>query len=160
MANPIIIGTADDTHQYVGNLTVDKKLRLCQEIGFESAYGASLGLKKVDIAATTLSGATTNLGTTQIPDGAFVLGVLIRVVTVVTGATSIKIGDGSDDDKWGAGILVAAGSKNQSSDFTASPSLYTSATNVVLTAVGGAASFAGGTVRGAIFYFDCSGLTS
>lgn len=160
MANPIIIGTAEDTHQYVGNLTVDKKLRLCQEIGFESANGASMGVKKVDIASTTLSGGTTNLGTTQIPDGAFVLGVLIRVVTLVTGCSSISVGDGSDADKWGASIGLTVGSKNDSSNFTASPSLYTSATNVVLTAVGGGASFSAGAVRGAIFYIDFSSLTS
>lgn len=98
---------------------------------------------------TTLSGATTNCGgSTFIPAGATVDGCIVRVTTTITGATSFKIGDGSDDDKWGATIALTAGTTTTGANFTAAAGApYAAGANLVITAVGGAASFSAGALR-------------
>ena len=160
MGSPIIIGAAGDINHFNGQVHIQEKLRLLESLILESSRAAKLGVKVLDIAATTLSGGTTNLGT-QIPDGALVLGVVLRVTTLITGCSTFKVGDGTDDDRWGTGIALALGTTTSSADFTAAaPTYYASATNIVLTAVGGGASFSAGVVRGAMFYVDVAALTS
>jgi len=107
-----------------------------------SARGASAQFIYIE-QLVTCSGATTNvpLGVTAI-----VMAVSLRVVTAVTGCTSITINDNQNGNgHWGSGIGVAAGTTNAG---VASPGpYYNGSTNLALAAVGGGASFTGGTVR-------------
>lgn len=81
-----------------------------------------------------------------IPAATLVIGVTVRVTTLITGATSFKVGTGADADAWGTGIAVAAGTTTSIADFTqTSPLFYPVATDVILTSTGG--NFSGGAVR-------------
>jgi Major tropism determinant N-terminal domain len=91
----------------------------------------------------TCSGATTNipLGATVI-----IMAVSLRVITTVTGCTSITVNDSQNGNgHWGSGIGLAAGTTNAG---VASPGpYYNGSTTLALAAVGGGASFTGGTIR-------------
>lgn len=161
MANLIVEGTADDVFHTMGDRTVQGLIKSFESVILEaSPFGAKANLKYSVTESAALSGATSNIGTTIIPDGAFVLGVVVRVTTLITSAAAVSfsIGDGSDADKWGAGIAFPAGTTTTHADFTAGPSLYTSATNVVLTPNTG--TFTGGKVRAAVFYIDFTALAA
>lgn len=154
-------GDSADIYHYLGQLQADGIVRSFTGFEMQSERGAKMGLKRSLVGPTTLSGATTKIGGEDpIAAGWFVLGVLLYVTTTITGATSFKVGDGSDDDKWGATLALTAGTATTSANFTASPSVYTAATDIVATAVGGAASFSAGAVRAAIFYIDFTALLS
>ena len=107
-----------------------------------SAHGAAASLQWIEVLVTC-AGATTNvpLGVTCI-----VFAVSLRVVTLVTGCTSITVNDSQNGNgHWGSGIGLTAGTTNAG---VASPgAYYTGSTTLALAAVGGAASFSGGTVR-------------
>lgn len=106
--------------------------------------------QRVATELAALSGAT-GTWTAAIPAKSLVLAVTARVVTLITGATSFKIGDGTDVDRWGAAIAVAAGTLSGIADFTiASPVYYAVATNIVLTA--NVSNFTAGAVRLAVYY--------
>jgi parallel beta-helix repeat protein len=101
---------------------------------------------------SALSGATAT-ATNLIPAGSIVLGVAARVLTTVTGATSFDIGDGTDTDRWGDNIAVAADTVTGVASFTiTSVPIYSTATSVVLTANG--SNFTGGSVRLVVSYID------
>ena len=124
-------------------------------ITLEAERGAKLRIKTFTVESAALSGATANIGTNSISAGWYVFGVTTIVTTLITasgGGASFKIGDGSDDDKWGAGIAFALGTQTTNANFTAGPSLYTANTNIVLTVNTGA--FTAGKVRATIAYFD------
>lgn len=107
-----------------------------------SAHGATAALEWIE-QLVTCSGATT-----AIPLGATVViyAVALRVVTAVTGCTSITINDSQNGNgHWGSGIGISAGSTNPGGA-TPGP-YYNGTTTLALAAVGGAASFSGGTVR-------------
>lgn len=90
------------------------------------------------LSLTCASGSTcTSSG--AIPDGAMVRSVRIRVNTAVTGCTTIKIGDGTTTDLWGAAIPVTLATTTTSADYTAASAvgLRTSATDIVVTCNGG-----------------------
>lgn len=94
---------------------------------------------------TGMSGATAT-ASNLIPTNSQVYGCLARVTTEITGATSFDIGDGSDVDRWGAGIALTAGTTTNQLSFTANPAGWNqTATSVVLTANG--SSFTAGAVR-------------
>ncbi len=107
-----------------------------------SPNGASAAFSYIE-QVITCSGATTNipLGSTVI-----IMAVSLRVVTPVTGCASITINDSQNGPgHWGSGIGVSAGTTNQG---VASPGpYYNGSTTLALAAVGGGASFTGGTVR-------------
>ena len=91
----------------------------------------------------TCSGATTNvpLGATVI-----VLAVALRVVTTVTGCSSITVNDSQNGNgHWGSGIGLSAGTTN--AGVAAPGAYYNGSTTLALAAIGGGASFTGGTVR-------------
>lgn len=105
-------------------------------------------------AATTLltgmSGATVT-ATNLIPAGSLVLGVTCRVTTLITGASSFDVGDGTTVDNWGNNIALTSGTTTSIADFTAaSPDFYTASTSVVLTAV--TSNFTAGAVRVTVHY--------
>ncbi len=124
----------------------------------KSATGAGPTLQTVEVLKSALSGATVT-ATNLIPAGCFLIGVTIRVTTLITGATSFKIGDGSDDNRWGDTIAVAAGTTTTIADFTAAGyGQFTSANNVVLTANG--SNFTAGAVRITADYLSLTAATS
>lgn len=101
-------------------------------------------------ASVTCSGATSS-ASNIIPAGSIVFGVTVRVTTTITGATTFKIGDGTDDDRWGSGIALASGTTTSGTAFTiTSVPIYTSATSVVLTATG--SNFTAGVVSVTVHY--------
>ena len=107
-----------------------------------SAHGATAGLQWIE-TLVTCSGATTTvaLGATVL-----IFAVALRVVTNVTGCTSITINDSQNGNgHWGSGIGLTAGTTNAGA---ASPGpYYNGSTTLALAAIGGGASFSGGTVR-------------
>lgn len=117
-----------------------------------AGYSDRLSFKTVVATTDALSGATATL-TNLIPAGSLVLGVVCEVTTAITGATTFKVGDGSDDDRWGALVAIAAGSKSSSANFTGTqPAFFGSANSVVLTANG--SNFTAGVVRVIVHYLS------
>lgn len=109
-----------------------------------SARGSSTwtnGLVTLDMATATGTGTgTITSPTTAIPANSLVLGMTCKVTTVLAGAglTTFSIGDGTDADRWGTGIAIAAGTTvNLGATTIASPVYYSSATSIVLTAAAG-----------------------
>ncbi len=158
--NIISQGNSGDIYQWNGAIHAQGGFKSFLEIINESVRGSKLRIKSHVVESAALSGATSNIGTNSISDGWFVLGVAVYVTTLITSAAAVSfsVGDGSDADKWGAGIVFTAGTATTSADFTESPSLYTSATNIVLTPNTG--TFTGGKVRAAIHYIDITALLS
>lgn len=125
-------------------------------VGGDAAVAGSLAVgspRGAVMSFVQLEGAITGTGATisasnLIPAGTVVMGCVLNVTTAFTGSglSSFTIGDGTDADRWGATIALAAGTKTTSANFTAAgPVNYTSATSVVLTGTGG--SFATGAAR-------------
>jgi len=128
------------------------------ELDIISANGALLGIRSVEGTAVAMTGPTVSIAS-LIPAGSYVLGVTLRVTTLITGATSFSIGDGTDATAWGTGIAVAANTTTSSTDFLiTAPAFYTAATNVVLTAAGG--DFSAGAVRVVVHYIRIAGPTT
>lgn len=107
---------------------------------------------------TLIKTATTELGDLSasataaglVPAGAVVLGLTTRVTGAVTGASTYDIGDGSDQDRWGAGISGALGTTSDNSDWTVgSIDSFPSGSDIVLT---GDVAFTGGSVRITVHY--------
>jgi hypothetical protein len=92
----------------------------------------------------TMTGA--DVQTFLLPAGRICLGVTVRVTQAITGATSFKIGEPGDDDKWGDAIGIALNTTTTPANFTVPPPyLFAANTNVILTATGG--NFTGGKVK-------------
>lgn len=123
-------------------------------------FGASLDETfKIELSPV-LAGADEDM-TDFIPAGSMLIGVSYIIETVVGGATTIDIGDGTTVDLFGADIAVAAGTKGDSfTDGTqADAKVYHAATVLKFTAVGG--SFTGaGKVRVCLHYKKMTALTS
>jgi len=112
------------------------------ELAAPSPNGASAQFAYVE-QLITCAGATTSipLGVTGV-----ILALSLRVVTAVTGCTSITINDSQNGNgHWGSGIAVSAGTTNAGAAIPGP--YYNSSTTLALAAVGGGASFTGGTVR-------------
>lgn len=114
---------------------------------------ATIDTKIVMTELTSLSGATATFSNV-FPIGTLPLGVSTRVTTLITGATSFDIGDGTDVDRWGAAIAVAAGTTTDAKDFTVKSLTWggASAQSVVLTANGG--NFTAGAIRIVGYYLN------
>lgn len=122
------------------------------------ANGQAATIASVSALLSALEGATVE-AEDLIPAGSLVLGVTTRVTTVITGATSYSVGDGTDADRWGATIAVTAGTTSGLADITiASPVYYAAATSVVLTAAG--SDFTAGAVRVTVHYIALTAATS
>lgn len=125
------------------------------------ASGEQLDIKVASVLLDTDSGAGTETAAGLIPAGSLLLGVCARVVTVVAGAGlgSFDIGDGSDQDRFGAAIALAADTTVDLADSTALPlGLFASGGDIVLTADAG--QFDSGQVRISAFYIDLIAPTS
>lgn len=97
-------------------------------------------IKTLSATLASVSGATVT-ATNAIPDGAFVVGISTFVsVGLGTGnsTSGYQVGDGSDVDRWGSITGTAQNTNSDNTDATADfTGAFTSASNVVLTAVGG-----------------------
>lgn len=110
----------------------------------------SMGQHAMALSGTLSSGGTFTF-TNIIPAGCLLIGVTIRVVTTITGPTTIDIGDGTDVDRWGAGINVVAPTLTGIANFTTSAvQTFQSAQDVVITANGG--DFTAGEIRCVVHY--------
>jgi hypothetical protein len=113
------------------------------------ATGANGSLSKdgiIEQLVSGLSGASVNAAT-QIPAGALVKAVGMRVTTAITGPTSLEIGVSGTLSMFGSSLGIAAGSTNEG---LISPNPFYSATTIILSATGG--SFSAGAVRLSIHY--------
>lgn len=125
---------------------------------FVGANGQATSLASASALVATTSGATVT-ATGLIPAGCFLVGVCVRVTTAITGATSFDVGDGSDADRWGNNIAVAAGTTTTIADYTAAGyGQFTTANDVVLTATG--SDFTAGAVRITAYYLSLVAPTS
>ncbi|AUM72951.1 DUF2793 domain-containing protein [Paracoccus jeotgali] len=113
------------------------------------ANGATTGIAVLEETLTGLTGASVD-SSIAIPDRAIVLGVSVRTVTAVLGASSYDCGIAGEPSKFGGSLGVAAGSSNIG---VIGPTAFYADTPVRLTANGGA--FTGGAVRIAIHYLSC-----
>lgn len=159
MANPIVAGVSGDTHLFAGTVQGQEGVESFDDFTIKAPHGATFVTDYSEVLATGITGATYTF-TSAILDGWFVHGVVLYIVTLVTasgGGASFKVGDGTDDDKWGTGIAFTAGTATTSASFTASPSGYYSDTNVVLTVNTGA--FTAGDVRLTVFYSKITAMT-
>lgn len=126
--------------------------------------GAGLNIKVNSVNQTTNSGTGTETLTGAIPAGAQVLGVVARVTTEITGGGGISafdLGDGVDQDLYGASIALTAGTTVDHTDYTASPATQvwsSSAGNLVLTADTG--TFSAGVINVQVFYIDTTAPVS
>jgi hypothetical protein len=106
-----------------------------------------------DLNATTgaLSGATGTIGG-FLPANSIIQSITFRVTTLITGATSFDIGDGTTVDRWGSGRPVTLNSTTDVGDYTvdAGPFYTPASTTITFTAVGG--SFTGGVIRAIVIY--------
>lgn len=138
----------------IGNVVVGKVA--ANEVDwYNTTSGSKLALKSVTVNKTC-SGATTT-ASNLIPAASLLIGVTCKVTTLITGATSFDVGNGSTANLWGNDIAVAAGTVSTLADYAGSSTmiLYTSAGNVVLTANGTA--FTGGVVAVTAWYLSITG---
>ena len=91
-----------------------------------------------------LAGAAVETALT-IPAGVILLGVSVRVVTAIAGATAFHLGTAPDPQRFGADLGLAAGTAHAGA---VAPVPVAAATPIRLTAVGG--DFFGGAVRVAV----------
>ena len=124
----------------------------------DTASGSAVNLKAATTELTGLLGATAT-ATGLIPAGVKLIGVVVRVTTLMEGATNFAIGDGTDVDRWGNAIAVAAGTVTTQTAFTADPegTWSASARDVVLTPN---IAFTAGAIRITAYYFDFTAPTS
>lgn len=126
------------------------------------ANGQIANIQSATVVLSAFSGGT-KTATNLIPAGAVVLGVTIRVTTLITsgdGSVAMTIGDGTTADLWGSGIVFTLGTTTTGADFKAgsTPKNYPAATSVVFTATGG--TFSAGAVRITVHYVSFTAATS
>ena len=122
-----------------------------------SALGAETVLARGPSLATTTTTATVEEALVEglagpavetalaIPAGAILLGVSVRVITAIAGATAFHLGTAADPELFGADLGVAAGTVHAG---PVAPAPVAAAIPIRLTAVGG--DFTGGAVRIAV----------
>lgn len=129
--------------------------------GHLQASGARGLLKVATTELSGLSGATATWST-AVPAGAILLGVSLRVTTLVAsgdGGTDFDVGDGSDADRFAAAAAFTAGTTKTPADHTATPLAWLGAAlDVVLTCNGG--TFNAGAVRLVAYYLQLTAPTS
>lgn len=115
----------------------------------ETEHGTVLG----HATDTIYTGAeATGISVGLIPAGVVVQGVT-TYQTGLTGFTSFNIGTALDPTAWGEEIAVSEGARTDASDFTLiNPPTFPTATDVVITPIGGA--FAGGSIKVTVHYIQ------
>lgn len=141
---------------------------------YDSSGGSSLPIVNANGQSTNIKQATmlltigpvaaaTDTCLNLIPAGSMVVGVTTRVTTAVTGSsgfTGFSIGDGTDADRWGANVAPGLNETTDLTDCTiTSIPIYSSATSIILTQVGGATFNTGGVVRVTVHYISLTAPT-
>jgi len=132
-----ITGTTPRRYTLINNRDLDDEIRVS---AVNHQYTA---IKTKSTLLSPMSGAT-HTWTNAIPAGSQVLGVTAYVTTLIEGATTMDIGDGTDADIFVDGMAVAKDTTADLADCndgTLLPTTYKAATNIVVTAIGGAANF-------------------
>jgi len=118
-------------------------------------HGANTQFYVTEILLSGLSGASVT-ATAAVPANCLLFSVGAYVTTTITGCTSFEIGDagqtgdsGNSLTRFGSSLGLTAGTSNYG---LIGPTAIYSAVNVILTAVGGGASFSAGAVRLSIHY--------
>lgn len=148
----LIVDLVDGITTFIGTANI--------VVQMQSANGAKTMRKHASVVVNS-SAAGTLTASNLIPAGALNVMVTARVTTafgVSTGLTSFKIGDGTDDDRWGAAAGITSGATSATFTITSMP-CYAAATDVVLTANGGNFD-ATGAVRLTVHYDQVSAPTS
>lgn len=115
-----------------------------------SGAGSFLQIREFD---HVIGAGTTSTTEGVIPAGTMVFAVTARVLTAISGTlTSWQLGSAGAPDRFGSGMGKEAGAYARG--LLSAPMSYFAAEPLLLTAVGG--SFAGGTVRLAIHYYEPS----
>jgi len=132
-----------------GTGNADQAMFWAPEYASSSDYQRG-GIQTNTIALTTSSGSTqTTSG--LVPAGKYLLGITARVDTAVEGATTFEVGDGTDANRFGAAIAIAAGTTVTDADYTAAGvGFSTSAQEVTLTVNG--SDFSAGVVTIVAYY--------
>jgi hypothetical protein len=126
--------------------------------GHLNANGARGRLVVATTLLSPMAGATMTWAG-AFPAGSRAIGVSLRVTTLVTGATSFDVGDGTDVDRYAAAVALAAGTTKTPANATADPGGWRAAAgDVVLTANG--SNFTGGAVRVVALYEELTAPTS
>ena len=166
--------TDDNLHAqftFVSNRLMLSQVGIGYRFGFDivtgdfhqyTTNGSSCNILSKTTLLSPMSGAT-HTWAAAIPGGTQVIGVTARVTTLVEGATTMNIGDGTDADIFVDGMAVALNTVADLADCndgTLLPRTYKTSKNIVVTAVGGAANFSAGAVRLIVHYIDLGGPTS
>lgn len=158
------LGTATDASgagDLAAGLTGAARMFYDQSAGSLTLFETNQASSGVQFASTLLSDLSISATATGlIPNGALVLGVVVRVTTLITGPTSFDVGDGTDVDRWGATIALTAGTTTSPSGFTDNTIQWQTggAGNVVLSPNGGA--FTAGAARVVVAYVSLTAPTS
>lgn len=122
------------------------------------ANGTGLNVKQASELHTLTAAATSDTGN-LIGANSLVLGTSIRVTTEITGCATIDVGVAGATTRYGTGIALTAGTTNASPG-TTNPTIYSAATPIRFTCVGGGASFTAGVIRTITHYIDLTAPTS
>ena len=84
----------------------------------------------------SVSAGSTSVVAGALPDGALILGVSLREINAVGGASGFEVGVFGDDDRFAAAVGVATGAV--AATVRSAPAVYPGGGDIVLTASGGA----------------------
>jgi len=131
----------------------------------DGGKGVSSNIRTITESVTFANDATKVTTGSIMPDGAFIFGVSGRVTTLLTGCTSVSVGDGVDPDLFKNNLALAAGSTFTNADATAAFSTIsgghaprTAAGEITVTANGG--NCTAGVVALTVHYLDVTAATS
>ena len=153
---------ADQPSWIAGGVEVMRGTTTAMKVSGGALNGEFLNIKSATASAAFDSDGNTHTFSNLIPAGAYLLALTTRVTETIVGATSVDIGDGSTADLWGNNTGVSVDTTTDHTDYTTAAAvgtLYLSANNVVITAVGGAADFSDGTMRVTALYIDVTAPT-
>ena len=106
------------------------------------ATAAGYTVARVEATVNTSAGDHSLVSTSLIPAGSIVEGVIVEVTTTfgnTNGLTGIHVGYAGEYNKWGTGLSRTLGAKTNAASFsTPDPVAFSSATDVILSSVGGA----------------------
>jgi Major tropism determinant N-terminal domain len=99
---------------------------------------------------TITTGGTTYATALQIPAGAILIGVSFRLNSAITGSTAWELGTSASPGQFATGLATALGT---SKAIPLAPTVFSSATSLLLTSTAGG-NFTGGNQSGAAFFHD------
>jgi hypothetical protein len=150
-ANSIIIDGS-------GNVKTIADLSTLGSLKLVGDNGQVLEIVEHAVSTGTMSGSTAT-ASAVFPAGCMALGLTIHPTTAITSGTgtTYKVGDGTDDDRWGTGIAFANNVTMADAVVTA-PVIFATAKDVILTVNTG--TFSGGVCRVTGYYIKLTAATS